>query len=173
MEYSKKIDEGKLNDIINNIDILLKSVYERKISIEDLFSKINESYDLSYLVINTIKEKDIIKSFSKLIKNKLGKKKLTIKTIKDADFFYHSMITQINNSEKDFHIKKIFEIIGNLIFDSKGIKCELMSKPKSNNEKIIYYLIDKSKSFIEKKLTTDKEINDFLKVNHILFLTDE
>ena len=86
MEYSKKIDEGNLNDIINNIDILLKSVYERKISIEDLFSKINESYDLSYLVINTIKEKDIIKSFSKLIKNKLGKKKLT-KNYKRCCFF--------------------------------------------------------------------------------------
>lgn len=76
MEYSKKIDESKLNNITNNIDTLLKNVYERKISIEDLFSNINESYDLSYLVFNTIKEDDIIKSFSTLIKKKLGKKKL-------------------------------------------------------------------------------------------------
>ena len=81
MEYSKKIDESMLNDITNNIDILLKNVYERKISVEDLFSKINESYDLSYLTIDKIKENDIIKSFSKLIKTKLGKKKLTIQIL--------------------------------------------------------------------------------------------
>ena len=76
MEYSKKIDERMLYNITSNIDILLKNVYERKISIEDLFSNIKESYDLSYLVFNTIKENDIIKSFSKLIKTKLGKIKL-------------------------------------------------------------------------------------------------
>ena len=75
MEYSKKIDESKLNNITNNIDTLLKNVYERKISIEDLFSNINESYDLSYLVFNTIKEDDIIKSFSTLIKKKIRQKK--------------------------------------------------------------------------------------------------
>ena len=71
MEYSKKIDESMLDNIKNNIDTALKNVYERKISIEDLFSNINESYDLSYLVFNTIKEDDIIKSFSTLIKKKL------------------------------------------------------------------------------------------------------
>ena len=76
MEYSKKIDESMLDNITNNIDTALKNVYERKIPIEDLFSKIEESYDLSNLVINTIKENDIIKSFSKLIKTKSGKKKL-------------------------------------------------------------------------------------------------
>ena len=76
MEYSKKIDESMLNNITSNIDVALKNVYERKIPIEDLFSKIKESYDLSYLIINTIKENDIIKSFSKLIKTKSGKKKL-------------------------------------------------------------------------------------------------
>ena len=42
------------------------------------------------------------------------------------------MIAQINNSETDFHIKQILEIIGYLNFDSKGIKCELMNIPKSN-----------------------------------------
>ena len=173
MEYSKKIDESMLNDITNNIDILLKNVYERKISVEDLFSKINESYDLSYLTIDKIKENDIIKSFSKLIKTKLGKKKLTINTLKDVAFFYNTMVSRINSSERAFDINKIFEIIGNLTFDSKGIKCELMSIPKSNKEKILYYLIDKAKSFIEKKLTSDKAIYDFLIVNHILFLTDD
>ena len=76
MEYSKKIDESMLDNITNNIDTALKNVYERKIQIEDLFTKIEESYDLSYLIINPIKENDIIKSFSKLIKTKLGKKKL-------------------------------------------------------------------------------------------------
>ena len=60
MEYSKKIDESTLNNIISNMDTLLKNVYERKISIEDLFSKINESYDLSFLVSNTIKENDFL-----------------------------------------------------------------------------------------------------------------
>ena len=88
MEYSKKIDESKLNNITSNIDIALKNVYERKIPTEDLFSIIKESYDLSYFVINTIKENNIIKSFSKLIKTKLGKK-----------------------SEIDFHIKQILEIM--------------------------------------------------------------
>ena len=87
MEYSKKIDESMLNDITNNIDILLKNVYERKISVEDLFSKINESYDLSYLTIDKIKENDIIKSFSKLIKTKLGKKKINNKYFKRCCFF--------------------------------------------------------------------------------------
>ena len=173
MEYSKKIDESKLNNITNNIDTLLKNVYERKISIEDLFSNINESYDLSYLVFNTIKEDDIIKSFSTLIKKKLGKKKIKTNTTKDIAYFYHSMVTQINNSETDFHIKQIFEIIGYLTFESKGIKCELKNIPKNNKEKIQYYLIDKAKSFIEKNLTTDKAIYDFLKINHILFLTDD
>ena len=83
------------------------------------------------------------------------------------------MIAQINNSETDFHIKQILEIIGYLNFDSKGIKCELMNTPKSNKEKIQYYLIDKAKSFVEKNLTSNKAIYDFLKVNHILFLTDD
>ena len=55
MEYSKKIDESMLDNITNNIDTALKNVYERKIPIEDLFSKIEESYDLTYLIINTIK----------------------------------------------------------------------------------------------------------------------
>ena len=173
MEYSKKIDESMLDNITNNIDTALKNVYERKIPIEDLFTKIEESYDLSYLIINTIKENDIIKSFSKLIKTKLGKKKIKINTIKDVSFFYHSMIAQINNSETDFRIKQILEIIDYLNFDSKGIKCELMNIPKSNKEKIQYYLIAKAKSFIENNLTTDKAIYDFLKVNHILFLTDD
>ena len=173
MEYSKKIDESVLYNITNNIDILLKNVYERKISIEDLFSKIEESYDLSYLTIDKIKENDIIKSFSKLIKTKLGKKKLTINTLKDVAFFYNTMVSRINSSERAFDINKIFEIIGNLTFDSKGIKCELMNIPKCNKEKIQYYLIDKAKSFIEKKLTSDKAIYDFLIVNHILFLTDD
>ena len=132
MEYSKKIDESMLDNITNNIDTALKNVYERKIPIEDLFTKIEESYDLSNLVINTIKENDIIKSFSKLIKTKLGKKKIKINTIKDVSFFYNSMIAQIDNSETDFHIKQILEIIGYLNFDSKGIKCELMNIPKSN-----------------------------------------
>ena len=173
MEYSKKIDESMLDNITNNIDTALKNVYERKIPIEDLFSKIEESYDLSYLIINAIKENDIIKSFSKLIKTKLGKKKIKINTIKDVSFFYHSMIAQINNSETDFRIKQILEIIDYLNFDSKGIKYELMNIPKNNKEKIKYYLIDKAKSFIENNLTTDKAIYDFLKVNHILFLTDD
>ena len=150
MEYSKKIDGSNLNNITSNIDIAQKNVYERKIPTEDLFSIIKESYDLSYLVINTIKENDIIKSFYKLIKTKLGKK-----------------------SEIDFHIKQIVEIIGYLNFDSKGIKCELMNIPKNNKEKIQYYLIDKAKSFIENNLTTDKAIYDFLKVFHIQFLTDD
>ncbi len=48
-----------------------------------------------------------------------------------------------------------------------------MNIPKSNKEKIQYYLIDKAKSFIENNLTTDKAIYDFLKVFHILFLTDD
>ena len=130
MECSKKIDESMLNNIISNIDTLLKNVYERKISIEDLFSKINESYDLSFLVSNTIKENDFIKSFSKLIKTKLGKKKIKINTIKDIAYYYYSMVTQINNSETDFHIKQILEIIGYLTFDSKGIKCQLINIPK-------------------------------------------
>ena len=173
MEYSKKIDESMLDNITNNIDTALKNVYERKIPIEDLFSKIEESYDLSNFVINTIKEKDIIKSFSKLIKTKLCTKKIKINTIKDVSFFYHSMIAQINNSETDFHIKQILEIIGYLNFDSKGLKCELMNIPKSNKEKIQYYLIDKAKSFVEKNLTSNKAIYDFLKVNLILFLTDD
>ena len=150
MEYSKKIDESNLNNITSNIDIALKNVYERKIPTEDLFSIIKESYELSYLVINTIKENNIIKSFYKLIKTKLGKK-----------------------SEIDFHIKQFVEIIGYLNFDSKGIKCELMNIPKNNKEKIQYYLIDKAKSFIENNLTTDKAIYDFLKVFHIQFLTDD
>jgi len=173
MEYSKKIDESMLDNITNNIDTALKNVYERKIPIEDLFSKIEESYDLSYLIINAIKENDIIKSFSKLIKTKLGKKKIKINTIKDVSFYYNSMIAQINNSETDFHIKQILEIIGYLNFDSKGIKYELMNIPKSNKEKIQYYLIDKAKSFVEKNLTSNKAIYDFLKVNLILFLTDD
>ena len=173
MEYSKKIDESMLDNITNNIDTALKNVYERKIPIEDLFSKIEESYDLSYLIINAIKENDIIKSFSKLIKTKLGKKKIKINTIKDVSFYYNSMIAQINNSETDFHIKQILEIIGYLNFDSKGIKYELMNIPKSNKEKIQYYLIDKAKSFVEKNLTSNKAIYDFLKVNHIQFLTDD
>ena len=83
------------------------------------------------------------------------------------------MIAQINNSETDFHIKQILEIIGYLNFDSKGIKYELMNIPKRNKEKIQYYLIDKAKSFVEKNLTSNKAIYDFLKVNLILFLTDD
>ena len=48
----KKIDESILNNITSNIDILLKNVYERKISIEDLFSKIKECmiYPICYLI---------------------------------------------------------------------------------------------------------------------------
>ena len=97
MEYSKKIDWSNLNNITSNIDIALKNVYERKIPIEDLFSIIKESYDSSYLLINTIKENNIIKSFYKLIKTKLGKK-----------------------SEIDFHIKQILEIMVIWTFIQKG-----------------------------------------------------
>ena len=48
-----------------------------------------------------------------------------------------------------------------------------MNIPKSNKEIIQYYLIDKAKSFVEKNLTSNKAIYDFLKVNLILFLTDD
>ena len=125
MEYSKKIDESMLNNITSNIDIL----YERKISIEDLFSNVYETYDLSYLVFITFNQNDIIKSFFKLIKTELDKK-IKINIIKDTTYFYNSMVIQINNSEIDFHIKQILEIIGYLTFDSKGIKCELMNITK-------------------------------------------
>ena len=131
MEYSKKIDWSNLNNITSNIDIL----YERKISIEDLFSNVYETYDLSYLVFITFNQNDIIKSFFKLIKTELDKK-IKINIIKDTTYFYNSMVIQINNSEIDFHIKQILEIIGYLNFDSKGIKYELMNIPKSNKEKI-------------------------------------
>ena len=52
MEYSKKINESKLNNITSNINIALKNVYERKIPTEDLFSIIKECmiYPIWYLI---------------------------------------------------------------------------------------------------------------------------
>ena len=174
MECSKKQDGKILNTVINNIELLFKNLYERAISMNDFFKEFSKTYDLSLLIIDKIKEDDIKKVIGPFVKHQLKRYNKKIKkpyTISEINYYYRTLVKSIFPNESRY--KLIIELIGNLIFDSDEINCKLNEMPKDNKEKIQYYLVDKAKTFIEKKEINEKTIHDFIKANHLLFLTND
>ena len=176
MESSKKNDENTFNIVTNNIDSLFIDLYERTISMNDFFIEFSKSFDLSFLKINKVKEDDIKQVFGQFVKNQLKKFKRKFKMpykITEINYYYRTVMKNIQNSDKESRYKLIIELIGDLIFDSDGLNCKINDTPKDNKEKIQFYLVDKAKSFIEKNEVNEKTMHDFIKANHLLFLTND
>ena len=162
------------NILKNNIDSLFMDLYEKKIGLEEVLEEMNASKSLSFLNVSKIDMNDFLKCFPKFIKNNMNNPKKSIKTnITDIKYYYRQMIIFIDNTNKKLSYKQLIEIIGNLAFGSKGIESELTNKKEKNEEIIQNYLLNKVQLFIKEKSHNNSEaILEFIKSNHIIFLTD-
>ena len=101
----------------DNSDLLLSDLYERKIDIECVLEELNKTKDLSSIQIPEMKEKDILDSFGKFIKDNMNYKiKGNIKpSIINIKYYYNKLIENYNNSNCRLSKKNIIELIyGNL-----------------------------------------------------------
>ena len=177
MEYIKENTFGIKPDIyINNVDYLFKALYERKKSVEEVMCSLN-IYDEVILNDYKIDESEIIKSLSKFTKTQLKKfnyKIKEIKSIKNAKYYYSLLAKIIDDSNLSIRYKKTIEIIGNITFnDISGINFDLNKEHETKKEKIECYLINAVKSFIETNSINNKTIDDFIRLNHIQFYTND
>ena len=159
----------------DNLDYLFKDLYERKIPINDVLEDLNITKNLSFIQTPKMKENDILESFAKFIKRNMNYIIKGIKpTMNDIKYYYKKLIENINNSTRRLSYKQIIELIGNLAFSNTGINCELQNEPKTNREIIECFLMSEVLSFIKNKsIDNDKIISEFIKLNHILFCTDD
>ena len=63
MEYSKQSGDVVPDYFFDNVDLVLKDLYERKLSIEEVFSELNGRKNLSFMAIDKIDEDAFIKCF--------------------------------------------------------------------------------------------------------------
>ena len=177
MENIKENYGDKLNEYINRVDGIFKYKYRRKKPLEEIILTFYQEEDISFLKMKKIDQNEILTTFSGFIKKEYKKRfnnKINIKpTIKIVQTNFRSMVNEINDSNFTFHYKRIVEIIYNLIFGDIGFNCEINKVPETKKEKIEYYLINEAKPFIEKNSINDKTIADFIRLNHLLFFSDD
>ena len=168
------------NDILkiyfDNVDNLLLELYENKINIQLVLKELDVSRSLSFIKTQEINEQDVLKCFPGFIKQEMPYKiKGNIKnTFSDIKYYYRSLVTKINETNKKLSYKMLIELLGNMCFSNEGINCPLNKHSETNDEIIKCYLIDKVKFFIQNKLIeNNKKIREFIKYNHLLFCTDD
>lgn len=156
----------------DNSDLLLNDLYERKIDIKCVLEELNITKDLSSIQIPEMKETDILDNFGKFIKRNMNYKiKGNIKPyIINNKYYYKKLIENYNNSNCRLSKKNIIELIYNLAFSQNGINYEPQIELKSNKTTIGCFLMNEVISFIKNRsIDNDKDISDFIKINHILF----
>ena len=176
MEYSSLDKEYIVQQHINSVDLIFKSLYERKITTDKAFSEINNVMDISFLQNNKMKKEDTITSLYRFIKNEMKKMNMKIKGkpgIKSVIYDYNLMVQQAKSSNKSSKSIHFIELIGNLIFSENKINYDFENEPKTEKEKIENFLIYKAIKLIEKKVINEESITEFLKLNHLLFLTND
>ena len=177
MENIKENYGDKLNEYINKVDGLFKDIYRRKKPMDEIIFKFNQEEDISFLKMKKIDQNEILTAFSKFIKKeykKIFNNKINIKaTIKSVQANFLLMVNKINDSNFAFQYKRIVEIICNLIFGDIRFNCQIYKVPKTKKEKIEYYLINEAKLFIEKNSINEKTNTDFIRLNHLLFFSDD
>ena len=174
MEYLKENYENKPKAHIDKIDKLLKELYDRKISIETFFFKFNNQANISFEELNEINGEKLLKKLIKFIKSIRNESKLKIKrNYNEIKYYYSSSVNNINESNSIFIYKKNLELIGNFYFGDKGFNTIIDKIPETKREKIENYLFNQANSFLEKKTFDDNAIYEFIKFNHLLFLTDD
>jgi hypothetical protein len=162
------------NILKNNIDSLFMDLYEKKIDLEEVIEEMNTSKSLSFLNVSKINKNDFLKCFHKFIESNMDNLEKSTKTDNtDIKYYYRQMVKFIYNTDKKLSYKQLIEIIGNLAFGSKGIESELANKKETNEEIIQNYLLNKVQLFIKSKSYNNSEtILEFIKSNHLIFLTD-
>ena len=166
----------KLKIYFDNVDNLLRELYENKVKIQTVLKELDVSKSLSFIKIQEINEKDVLKCFSGFIKQKMpykinGNIKNTFSEIKN---YYRRLVKQINETDNKLSYKILIELIGNMSFRKEGINFPVNKHAETNKEIIECYLIDKVKFFIQNKLIdNNKKIFEFIKYNHLLFCTDD
>ena len=168
------------NDILkiyfDNVDNLLLELYENKINIQLVLKELDVSRSLSFIKTQEINEKDVLKCFSRFIKQEMPYKiKGNIKnTFSEIKYYYRTLVTKMNETNKKLSYKILIELLGNMSFSKEGINCPVNKHAETNDEIIKCYLIDKVKFFIQNKLIeNNKKIREFIKYNHLLFCTDD
>ena len=166
----------KLKIYFDNVDNLLRELYGNKVKIQTVLKELDVSKSLSFIKIQEINEKDVLKCFSGFIKQKMpykinGNIKNTFSEIKN---YYRRLVKQINETDNKLSYKILIELIGNMSFRKEGINFPVNKHAETNKEIIECYLIDKVKFFIQNKLIdNNKKIFEFIKYNHLLFCTDD
>ena len=166
----------RLKIYFDNVDNLLRELYGNKVKIQTVLKELDVSKSLSFIKIQEINEKDVLKCFSGFIKQKMpykinGNIKNTFSEIKN---YYRRLVKQINETDNKLSYKILIELIGNMSFRKEGINFPVNKHAETNKEIIECYLIDKVKFFIQNKLIdNNKKIFEFIKYNHLLFCTDD
>ena len=168
------------NDILkiyfDNVDNLLLELYENKINVQLVLKELDVSRSLSFIKTQEINEKDVLKCFSRFIKQEMPYKiKGNIKnTFSEIKYYYRTLVSKINETNKKLSYKILIELLGNMSFSKEGINCPVNKHAETNDEIIKCYLIDKVKFFIQNELIeNNKKIREFIKYNHLLFCTDD
>ena len=120
----------------DNVDNLLLDLYENKVPIQLVLKDLDISKSLSFIKIQEINEKDILKCFNGLIKQKMpfeikDKIKNTFTEIKN---YYRKLVQKINETVSKLSDKILIELLGNMVFSHEGIKCPVNKYPKTNKE---------------------------------------
>ena len=176
MEYSALEKDNIALKHINRVDLIFKSLYERKITTDKAFSEISNIIDIPFFQGNNMKQEDVIISIYRYIKNEMKKMNKKIKGkpgIKSVIYDYNLMIHQAKSSNKSSKYIQFIELIGNLIFNENKINFDFENGPKTEAERIGSFLIYEAIKLIEKKVINEEAITDFLKLNHLLFLTND
>ena len=169
-------NENILLKHINTIDLILKSLYEKKSTIEKAFSQFSNSIDIHFLPDKMMTQENVIKICHNFIKREFKKMNEKIKgksTLKNVIYDFNSLIKHAKDFNKGRKYIQFIELIGNLIFNSNGINCDFNNETKTKKEKIECYLIYEAKSLIENKTIKKEDINKFLQLNHLLFLIND
>ena len=151
MKDSSLENENILLKHINTIDLILKSLYEKKSTIEKAFSKFSNSIDIHFLPDKMMTQENVIKICHNFIKREFKKMNEKIKgksTLKNVIYDFNSLIKHAKDFNKGRKYIQFIELIGNLIFNSNGINCDFSNETKTEKEKAIELIkiYDKKKS---------------------------
>jgi len=176
MEYSALEKENIALQHINSVDLIFKSLYERKITTDKAFSEISNAIDIFFFQGYNMKQEDVIISIYRYIKNEMKKMNKKIKGKpgeKNVIYDYNLMIQQAKSYNKNSKSIQFIELIGNLIFNENKINFDFENGPKTEKERLEHYLFYEAIKLIEKKEINEEGITDFLILNHLLFLTND
>ena len=162
----------ELQKYIGEVDLLFHDIYERKKSLLESVSYFKNMEIINYLGVSQIKEASIFKEFLSLLSKELKKKHFVIKVKRPSKsnviFYFNNFVKLRTRSNKNC---EFIEIIGNIIFNIYEINTSGKFKKKSEISK---YVLNEVNSLLTKnKQFNSHIINEFIKVNHLLFFTDD